>query len=45
MVRREFIKKESIQPIYYPSINKKNLDDFKKNFLMSLMSIQITYLY
>ena len=38
------LKEKSIQPIYYPSINKKNLEDFKKNFLMSLMSIQITYL-
>tara|TARA_Y100000389_G_C17430720_1_gene502405 strand:+ start:21 stop:1175 length:1155 start_codon:yes stop_codon:yes gene_type:complete len=26
------LKEESIQPIYYPSINKKNLEQFKKKF-------------
>ncbi len=26
------INEKNIQPIYYPSINKKNLDDFKKKF-------------
>ena len=26
------LKEKNIQPIYYPSINKKNLDDFKKKF-------------
>ena len=26
------IKETSLQPIYYPSINKKNLDDFKIKF-------------
>ena len=27
------LKERSIQPIYYPSINKKNLKDFEKKFL------------
>ena len=27
------LKETNLQPIYYPSINKKNLDDFKKKFL------------
>ena len=27
------IVENNIQPIYFPSINKKNLDDFKKKFL------------
>ena len=26
------LKEETLQPIYYPSINKKNLEDFKKKF-------------
>ena len=26
------LKEKTIQPIYYPSINKKNLDDFKSKF-------------
>ena len=26
------LKEETIQPIYYPSINKKNLEDFKEKF-------------
>ena len=26
------LKETNLQPIYYPSINKKNLDDFKKKF-------------
>ncbi len=26
------LKEETIQPIYYPSINKNNLEDFKKKF-------------
>ena len=26
------LKEKNIQPIYYPSINKKNLEDFKKKF-------------
>ncbi len=26
------LKEKTIQPIYYPSINKKNLEDFKKKF-------------
>ena len=29
---KSLLKEESIQPIYYPSINKKNLEDFKKKF-------------
>ena len=28
----DFLKEKSIQPIYYPSINKKNLEKFKKKF-------------
>ena len=27
------VKEESIQPIYYPSINKKNLENFEKKFV------------
>ena len=27
-----FIKEESVQPLYYPSINKKNLESFNKKF-------------
>ena len=27
------LKETNLQPIYYPSINKENLDNFKKNFL------------
>ena len=27
------MKEKNIQPIYYPSINKKNLKDFEKKFL------------
>ena len=27
------LKEKTIQPIYYPSINKKNLDNFKNKFL------------
>ncbi len=26
------LKEKNIQPIYYPSVNKKNLEDFKKKF-------------
>ena len=26
------LKEKTIQPIYYPSINKKNLENFKINF-------------
>ena len=26
------LKESSLQPIYYPSINKENLDSFKKKF-------------
>ncbi len=29
---KSLLKEESIQPIYYPSINKKNLDQFKDKF-------------
>ena len=29
---KSLLKEESIQPIYYPSINKKNLDQFKNKF-------------
>ena len=29
---KSLLKEETIQPIYYPSINKKNLEDFKKKF-------------
>ena len=28
-----FLKETNLHPIYYPSINKKNLDNFKKKFL------------
>ena len=28
----DYLKEKSIQPIYYPSINKKNLESFKKKF-------------
>ena len=28
----DFFKEKNIQPIYYPSINKKNLENFKKKF-------------
>ncbi len=30
---KSLIKERTLQPIYYPSINKKNLDQFKKKFL------------
>ncbi len=30
---KSIIIENNIQPIYFPSINKKNLDDFKKKFL------------
>ena len=29
---KSLLKEKTIQPIYYPSINKKNLDSFKKKF-------------
>ncbi len=29
---KSFVNELNIQPIYYPSINKKNLDDYKKKF-------------
>ena len=29
---KSLLKEETIQPIYYPSINQKNLDDFKNKF-------------
>ena len=29
---KSLLKEKSIQPIYYPSINKKNLDNFKNKF-------------
>ena len=29
---KSLINEESIQPLYYPSINKKNLNEFKKKF-------------
>ena len=29
---KSLLKEDSIQPIYYPSINKKNLEDFEKKF-------------
>ena len=35
------LKKKALQPIYYPSINKENLENFKKNFIKNLMNIQI----
>ena len=31
------LKEINSQPIYYPSINKKNLDDFEKNLKNNLM--------
>ena len=31
-----FLKESTIQPIYYPSINKNNLDKFKRSFIKSL---------
>jgi len=39
------LNETDIQPIYYPSINKNNFDEYKKNFLMNLMKIQLIYLY
>ena len=30
---KSLVKEKTIQPIYYPSINKKNLTDFEKKFL------------
>ncbi len=30
---KSLLNEMSIQPIYYPSINKKNLEDFKKKFI------------
>ena len=32
MVRREYNEWKNLQPIYYPSVNKKNLRDFEKKF-------------
>ena len=29
---KSLLKEDAIQPIYYPSINKKNLEDFEKKF-------------
>ena len=29
---RSILKETSLQPIYYPSINKRNLNDFQKKF-------------
>ena len=29
---KSLFKETALQPIYYPSINKKNLDDFEKKF-------------
>ena len=29
---KSFLNEKTIQPIYYPSINKKNLNDFEKKF-------------
>ncbi len=31
---KSILKDENIQPIYYPSINDKNLEDFKQKFFM-----------
>ena len=30
---KSLLKEKTIQPIYYPSINKKNLNDFEKKFI------------
>ncbi len=30
---QSLLSEETIQPVYYPSINKKNLNDFKKKFV------------
>ena len=29
---QSLLKENNIQPLYYPSVNKKNLDDFNKKF-------------
>ena len=39
------MSEQTIQPIYYPSINKKNLESFEKNFKKNLMNIRIIYRY
>ena len=33
------VLEETIQPLYYPSINKKNLEDFKKKFFSKYKEI------
>ena len=30
---KSLVREETIQPIYYPSVNKKNLTDFENKFL------------
>ena len=32
VVKLSLLKEKALQPIYYPSINKKNLDNFSKKF-------------
>ena len=32
MVWWKFVKRKNLQPIYYPSINKQNLDEFTNKF-------------
>ena len=38
---KSLVNEKTLQPIYYPSINKKNLDNFEKNFLKNLKRNQI----
>ena len=39
------VRETALQPIYYPSINKKNFESFKKKFENEFGEIQIIYLY
>ena len=39
------LNETNIQPIYYPSINKNNFENYKKNFLTNSMNILHIYLY
>ena len=39
---QSLLNEKTLQPIYYPSVNKKNLESFEKNILKSLIKNLIT---
>ena len=38
------LEETSSQPLYFPSINKNNYEEFSKEYFKNLINIQINYL-